>query len=224
MPREPQPPNVNRSVEESLTGLEAVLGPAPGRACAARRSSRLRSAAPTRGRSAPAGLRHRESPRRGRRAGDRLRGHDRHGEPGAGARVLPGRPGSLGRGVELTAHFHNTPRAGLANVLAAMEAGSTRSSRASGSWAAARCHRGRPATSPPRTSSRCSTRWGSRPASTSMRCWPPRARSRLLGRPLGSHTLVAGPVDWHRWAHQDQLARRCSPPCSSPTAARSRAG
>ena len=25
-----------------------------------------------------------------------------------------------------------------------------------------------------------------------------------LGRPLGSHTLVAGPVDWHRWAHSDE--------------------
>jgi hypothetical protein len=24
-----------------------------------------------------------------------------------------------------------------------------------------------------------------------------------LGRTLGSHTLVAGPVDWHRWAHQE---------------------
>ncbi|HEY6525619.1 MAG TPA: hydroxymethylglutaryl-CoA lyase, partial [Solirubrobacteraceae bacterium] len=26
-----------------------------------------------------------------------------------------------------------------------------------------------------------------------------------LGRPLGSHTLVAGPVDWHRWAHSDEV-------------------
>jgi hydroxymethylglutaryl-CoA lyase len=24
-----------------------------------------------------------------------------------------------------------------------------------------------------------------------------RAAQRVLGRPLGSHTLVAGPVDWH---------------------------
>ncbi len=44
--------------------------------------------------------------------------------------------------------------------------GSTRSSRASASWAAARCPRARPATSPPRTSSRCCTRWACRPAST----------------------------------------------------------
>ena len=47
--------------------------------------------------------------------------------------------------------------------------GSTRSSRASASWAAARCRRARPATSPPRTSSRCCTRWASRPASTCAR-------------------------------------------------------
>ena len=26
-----------------------------------------------------------------------------------------------------------------------------------------------------------------------------------LGRPLGSHTLVAGPIDWHRWAHSDEV-------------------
>jgi hydroxymethylglutaryl-CoA lyase len=25
-----------------------------------------------------------------------------------------------------------------------------------------------------------------------------RDAQRVLGRPLGSHTLVAGPVDWHR--------------------------
>ena len=47
-------------------------------------------------------------------------------------------------GVELTAHFHNTRGQGLANVLAALEPGSTRSRAPSGSSAAAPCHRARP--------------------------------------------------------------------------------
>ena len=63
--------------------------------------------------------------------------------------------------------------------------------------------RGRPATSPPRTSSRCCTRWASRRASTSRRCSSAaRAVRDVLGRPLGSHTLVAGPVDWHHGGAQ----------------------
>ena len=46
---------------------------------------------------------------------------------------------ALGADVELTAHFHNTRGQGLANVLAALEAGiDSRSSRASASSAAAR--------------------------------------------------------------------------------------
>ena len=56
-------------------------------------------------------------------AGDRLRRHHRHGQPRPGARLLPGRPRRARRSVELTAHFHNTRGQGLANVLAALEAG-----------------------------------------------------------------------------------------------------
>ena len=92
------------------------------------------------------------------------------------------------------------------------------SSRASASSAAARCRRARPATSPPRTSSRCCTRWASRPGSTSTRCSRRRAPSRdVLGRPLGSHTLIAGPVDWRLTAR-----RRPTGPESCDIDARSR--
>ena len=82
----------------------------------------------------------------------------------------------LGDDVELTAHFHNTRGQGLANVLAALEVGIDsfesllrRAGRLPGAG------RAPPATSPPRTSSRCCTRWASRPASTSTRCSRPRA-------------------------------------------------
>ena len=63
--------------------------------------------------------------------------------------------------VELTAHFHNTRGQGLANALAALEAGvrsfETLVRRAGRLPGAARAP---PATSPPRTSCRCCTRWG----------------------------------------------------------------
>jgi hydroxymethylglutaryl-CoA lyase len=72
-------------------------------------------------------------------------------------------------GVELTAHFHNTRGQGLANVLAALEAGVESFESSFGELAGARCRPAPPATSPPRISSRCCTRWGSRRGSTSAR-------------------------------------------------------
>ena len=112
--------------------------------------------------------------------GDRLRRHDRDGQPAAGRRVLRrGRSGAARPGAELTAHFHNTRGQGLANARRRARPGSRlvrvelrRARRLPGPG------RARPATSPPRTSSRCCTRWGSRPASTSRRCSPPHERSR----------------------------------------------
>ena len=119
--------------------------------------------------------------------------------PRPGARVLQQRPCAAGlRDVELTGHFHNTRGAASPTCSAPSMRAWRASSRASASSADARCHPARPATSPPRTSSRCSTRWGSTPASIWRPCWPARARAQeILGRPLGSHTLVAGPVDWN---------------------------
>ena len=103
-------------------------------------------------------------------------------------------------GVELTAHFHNTRGQGLANVLAALESGVgvvrelvRRAGRLPRAGAARR------ATSRPRTWSRCCTRWASRPASTWSGCLGARAQvQEVLGRPLSAHLLTAGPVDWHR--------------------------
>jgi len=75
----------------------------------------------------------------------------------------------LGGEVELTAHFHNTRGQGLANALAALEAGVDSFESSFGELGGCRCHPAQPATSPARTSSRCCTRWASRPASTSTR-------------------------------------------------------
>ena len=71
----------------------------------------------------------------------------------------------LGADVELTAHFHNTRGQGLANVLAALETGIESFESSFGELGGAPFPPGRRGTSPPRTWSRCSTRWASRRAS-----------------------------------------------------------
>ena len=109
---------------------------------------------------------------------------------------FPAARAAIDPAVELTAHFHNTRGQGLANVLAALEAGCESFESSFGEIGGCPSRPERPGTSPPRTSSRCCTRWESRRASTSTACSRRRGSSpRPLGRPLGSHTLLAGPVD-----------------------------
>ena len=116
--------NVNRSIEESLGGLERVTARArtAGLRCEGVISTSF--GCPYEGRVPPEKVL--RSPQRlidaGARRG-RFRRHHRHGEPDAGAPVLRPRHGCARRDVELTAHFHNTRGQGLANVLAALEAG-----------------------------------------------------------------------------------------------------
>ncbi len=217
--------NVNRSIAESLAGLERVLGRAreEGLRCEGVISTSF--GCPYEGevppervleiaeRLAAAGLR-----------GGRLRRHHRDGEPAPGRRVLRRRRASGSASVELTAHFHNTRGQGLANVLAALEQGDRvvrvgvrRARRLPGAA------RARPATSRPRTWSRCSTRWGSRPGSTCRELIEAsRAVQEVLGRPLGAHVLAPG-----RWSGGSRLApglsgderrgsRRCEATPSAP--------
>ena len=199
----PQPPQRQPlGVEDSLAGLEAVLAARGRRGPALRgRDQRRASAAPTRATSTPRAVF--EIARRlaaAGAAGDRLRRHDRDGQPAAGARVLRARAATSCREVELTAHFHNTRGQGLANVLAALEAGVDSFESSFGELG------GCPV--PPGATGNIATedlvsmlaRDGDRDRRRPRtRCSPPpRAARDVLGRPLGSHTLVAGPVDWHR--------------------------
>ena len=115
--------NVNRSIEESLAGLERTIERArsEGLRCEGVISVVVRL--PVRGRGAArARVRDRRAPRRRRLRGGRVRRHDGNGEPAAGAGVLRRGARAL-PDVELTAHFHNTRGQGLANVLAALETG-----------------------------------------------------------------------------------------------------
>jgi hydroxymethylglutaryl-CoA lyase len=102
-------------------------------------------------------------------------------------------------GVELTAHFHNTRGQGLANVYAAVETGIDSFEASFGELG------GCPV--PPGATGNVATEdvvsmlheiglatGVDLPALIACS----RAVQRELGRGLGSHTLVAGPVDWHR--------------------------
>jgi hydroxymethylglutaryl-CoA lyase len=105
---------------------------------------------------------------------------------------------ALGGDVELTAHFHNTRGQGLANVLAALEAGVDSFESSFGELG------GCPV--PPGATGNIATEdlvsmLHEMGVSTGidlaalLECAG--AVRDVLGRPLGSHTLVAGPVEWN---------------------------
>jgi hydroxymethylglutaryl-CoA lyase len=105
---------------------------------------------------------------------------------------------ALGDSVQLTAHFHNTRGQGLANVLAALQAGCTSFESSFGELGGC--------TVPPGATGNIATEdlvsmlhemhieTGidlEALLDATREVW------RVLGRPLGSHTLVAGPIDWY---------------------------
>ena len=103
----------------------------------------------------------------------------------------------LGERLELTAHFHNTRGQGLANVLAALEAGVQSFESSFGELGGCPVPAG--ATGNIATEDLVSMlhEMGIEtgvdlPALLSCA----RRAQEILGRPLGSHTLLAGPVDW----------------------------
>src|SRR5436190_2811724 len=105
---------------------------------------------------------------------------------------------SLGDDVELTAHFHNTRGAGLANVLAALEAGVRSFESSFGELGGCPVPAG--ATGNIATEDLVSMlhEMGIETGvNLDALLEAAREAQRVLGRPLGSHTLVAGPVDWH---------------------------
>jgi len=100
---------------------------------------------------------------------------------------------------ELTAHFHNTRGQGLANVLAAVEAGVRSFESSFGELGGCPVPRG--ATGNIATEDLVSMlhEMGHRTGIDLERLLDcAREAQRVLGRPLGSHVLTAGPVDWRR--------------------------
>jgi hydroxymethylglutaryl-CoA lyase len=102
-------------------------------------------------------------------------------------------------GIELTAHFHNTRGQGLANVLAALEAGVDSFESSFGELGGCPVPAG--ATGNIATEDLASMLEEMDIATgidlQALLACSERVQE-LLARPLGSHTLVAGPVEWHR--------------------------
>jgi hydroxymethylglutaryl-CoA lyase len=102
-------------------------------------------------------------------------------------------------GVELTAHFHNTRGQGLANVYAALEAGVSSFESSFGELGGCPVPAGATGNIASEDLVSMLHEMGIEtgidlPALVDCA----RAVREALGRPLGSHTLVAGPIDWHR--------------------------
>jgi hydroxymethylglutaryl-CoA lyase len=191
--------NVNRTVEESLAGLERVLARAreAGLRCEGVISTSF--GCPYEGHVAP---------ERVLAIARRLAGAGAQ-EIGFGDTTGMANPVqvraffedariALGRDVELTAHFHNTRGQGLANVLAAMESGCDSFESSFGELGGCPVPAG--ATGNIATEDLVSMleEMGIETGvdlPALLDC--ARAVREVLGRPLGSHTLVAGPVDWH---------------------------
>ena len=102
-------------------------------------------------------------------------------------------------GVELTAHFHNTRGQGLANVLAALEAGIDSFESSFGELGGCPVPAG--ATGNIATEDLVSMLHEMGIATgvdLEALLGASRAAQEVLGRPLGSHLILAGPVEWQR--------------------------
>jgi hydroxymethylglutaryl-CoA lyase len=194
--------NVNRSIEESLAGLERVIATARGEGLRCEGVISVSFGCPYEGevptdrvfaiaeRLAAAGC---EEVAFGDTTG--MANPLQVGEFFVSATDRLGGPG----GPELTAHFHNTRGQGLANVLAALEAGVTSFESSFGELG------GCPV--PPGSTGNISTEdlvsmleeMGVRTGVDLAKLIEASAAAQeVLGRPLGAHVLRAGPVDWHR--------------------------
>jgi hydroxymethylglutaryl-CoA lyase len=191
--------NVNRSVEESLTGLEAVLGRARAEGLRCEAVISVAFGCPYEGHVPPERVF--AIARRLRDAGAQEIGFgDTTGmaNPAQVRTYFPAAREALGDDVELTAHFHNTRGQGLANVLAALDAGVTSFESSFGELG------GCPV--PPGATGNIATEdlvsmlhemGVETGVDLAKLIEAARAAQATLGRPLGSHVLTAGPVEWN---------------------------
>lgn len=191
--------NVNRSVEDSLAALEVVLGRAREAGLRCEGVIATSFGCPYEGHVAPERVL--EIAARLRDAGAEEIGFgDTTGmaNPRQVGDFFSAARASLGEGVELTAHFHNTRGQGLANVLAALAAGVRSFESSFGELGGCPVPAG--ATGNIATEDLVSM-LHEMGVQTGVDLQALLACSRrvqeILGRRLGSHTLVAGPVDWH---------------------------
>jgi hydroxymethylglutaryl-CoA lyase len=191
--------NVNRSVEESLSGLERVLGRARAEGLRCEAVISVAFGCPYEGHVPPERVF--AIARRLRDAGAQEIGFgDTTGmaNPAQVRTYFPAAREALGGDVELTAHFHNTRGQGLANVLAALDAGITSFESSFGELGGCPVPAG--ATGNIATEDLVSMlhEMGYE-TGVDLEALLGAARSvqETLGRPLGSHVLTAGPVVWN---------------------------
>ncbi|HEX5194437.1 MAG TPA: hydroxymethylglutaryl-CoA lyase [Solirubrobacteraceae bacterium] len=191
--------NVNRSVQESLTGLERVVARARDHGLRCEAMISVAFGCPYEGHVEPDTVF-----AIGRRLADAGAQEVGFGDTTGMANPAQVR-GFFERAfeqlpdVELTAHFHNTRGQGLANVYAALEAGCMSFESSFGELGGCPVPAG--ATGNIATEDLISMlhEMGIETGvdlGKLLEC--ARAVRDALGRPLGSHTIVAGPVDWHR--------------------------
>jgi hydroxymethylglutaryl-CoA lyase len=102
-------------------------------------------------------------------------------------------------GAELTAHFHNTRGQGLANVLSALKAGVRSFESSFGELGGCPVPKGATGNIASEDLVSMLHEMGYETGIDLERLVEcAREAQRVLGRPLGSHVLTAGPVDWHR--------------------------
>jgi hydroxymethylglutaryl-CoA lyase len=189
--------NVNRSVEESLSGLERVIGRAREEGLRAEGVISVSFGCPYEGHVPPERVF--AIARRLRDAGaEEIAFGDTTGmaNPVQVREFFTTARDEL-PGVELTAHFHNTRGQGLANVFAALEAGCASFESSFGELGGCPVPAG--ATGNIATEDLVSMlhEMGIETGVDLARLLDAAQAVRdVLGRPLGSHTLVAGPVDW----------------------------
>jgi hydroxymethylglutaryl-CoA lyase len=198
--------NVNRSIEESLAGLERVIGRAVAEGLRAEGVISVSFGCPYEGHVPP---------ERVFAIAQRLIAAGA-AEIGFGDTTGMANPvqvrsffsdarAALGDEVELTAHFHNTRGQGLANVYAALEAGCASFESSFGELGGCPVPAG--ATGNIATEDLVSMlhEMGIETGiDLGLLLEAARAARDVLGRPLGSHTLVAGPVNWHEGGPDDQ--------------------
>ena len=191
--------NVNRSIDESLAGLEAVIATARGEGLRCEGVISTSFGCPYEGEVPPERVF--EIAERLAAAGcEEVAFGDTTGmaNPRQVGEFFPAARERLG-GVELTAHFHNTRGQGLANALAALNTGIDSFESAFGELG------GCPV--PPGSTGNISTEdlvsmFEEMGVATGIDLPKlidaSRAAQEALGRPLGAHVLRAGPVDWQR--------------------------
>jgi hydroxymethylglutaryl-CoA lyase len=191
--------NVNRSIDESLAGLEAVIATALGEGLRCEGVISTSFGCPYEGEVPP--KRVFEIAERLAAAGcEEVAFGDTTGmaNPRQVGEFFPAARERLG-GVELTAHLHNTRGQGLANALAALNSGIDSFESAFGELG------GCPV--PPGSTGNISTEdlvsmFEEMGVATGIDLPKlidaSRAAQDELGRPLGAHVLRAGPVDWQR--------------------------